>query len=165
MKKIIILPKNSVGTRKMFLNIKGDISLNELTDINNNFEYINKLFMNIDFAEKTVINNEIKKKISSYRSQDLKKKRLNITDFITTEYIIQKLVECKMKCYYCKCNMKLIYKQKRDTQQWTVDRIENHIGHNFGNIVISCMSCNLKKRHQDSEKFKFSKQMQLIKSI
>ena len=60
--------------------------------------------------------------------------------------------------------MKVLYTDKRDNKQWTVDRVENHLGHNQGNIVISCMSCNLKKRRQDSEKFKLSKQMRLIKS-
>ena len=163
MKKIIIHGKGK-EKRKSLEKHANDISNNDLVNIKKNFELINKLFMNIDFSGNKLIKSEINKKISSYRSQDIKKARLDKDQFITFDYVLEKMVCCKMKCYYCKSNMKLIYKNKRDKLQWTVDRVENHLGHNLGNIVISCMSCNLKKRRQDSEKFKFSKQMRLIKS-
>ena len=65
----------------------------------------------------------------------------------------------------CKKVMLLMYEQPREKMQWTLDRINNGIGHHNDNVVISCLKCNLKKRTTDSEKFKFTKQMRLIKKI
>ena len=41
--------------------------------------------------------------------------------------------------------------------QWTVDRIDNSIGHDIENIVISCLKCNLQSR--SSDKFLQTKKM------
>ena len=43
--------------------------------------------------------------------------------------------------------------------QWTVDRIDNSIGHDIENIVISCLKCNLQRRSRSSDKFLQTKQM------
>ena len=83
--------------------------------------------------------------------------------FITFDQIVEKLVISKLKCYYCKCKMLLCYQEKREGKQWTLDRIDNSIGHFTDNVVCSCLDCNLKKRTRDSEKFRFSKQMKIKK--
>ena len=31
--------------------------------------------------------------------------------------------------------------------QWTLDRIDNNIGHSKENVVICCLKCNLKEEH------------------
>ena len=46
---------------------------------------------------------------------------------------------------------------------WTLDRIDNNIGHNKDNVVISCLGCNLQKRRRGEEAFKFMKQMVITK--
>ena len=46
---------------------------------------------------------------------------------------------------------------------WTLDRIDNNIGHNKDNVVISCLACNLQKRRRGEEAFKFMKQMVITK--
>ena len=56
-----------------------------------------------------------------------------------------------------------MYKKVRHNKQWTLDRLNNDIGHFTDNVVISCLSCNLKKRRMDEEKFKFSKQLIITK--
>ena len=56
-----------------------------------------------------------------------------------------------------------MYDNVREKKQWTLDRLDNDQGHNRDNIVISCLDCNLKKRTMDDNKFKFSKQMRIIK--
>ena len=48
-------------------------------------------------------------------------------------------------------------------QMWTLDRIDNNIGHNTDNVVISCLACNLQKRRRGEEAFKFMKQMVIKK--
>ena len=113
--------------------------------------------MNFMISESNVM-----KKRSSYRTQDVNKDRLK-DDFITYEEIIEKLVISKLKCSYCKENVLILYENKRDYKQWTLDRIDNSIGHSNVNTVISCLKCNLQKRKRDDDKFRFTKQMNLIK--
>ena len=59
--------------------------------------------------------------------------------------------------------VELIYKEVRAKKQWTLDRIDNDIGHNNGNVIISCLECNLKRRRTNMDKFKFTKQLRIVK--
>jgi hypothetical protein len=43
--------------------------------------------------------------------------------------------------------------------QWTLDRIDNNFGHNIGNLVISCLKCNLKRRRINKNSFMITKNM------
>jgi len=83
--------------------------------------------------------------------------------FISYDELIEKLVISKLLCYYCRCKCCLITKEKRENIQWTLDRINNDIGHYNDNVVISCLKCNLQKRRRNDEHFKFAKQMRIIK--
>ena len=113
--------------------------------------------------EKEIIIKEIDKKIGSYKQQDILKKHLNEGNFITKELIINRLLESNMKCYYCSCEMLILYENVRELSQWSVDRIDNNEGHNKDNFVLSCLNCNIKRRNRSSDKFLFSKQMNIIK--
>ena len=77
---------------------------------------------------------------------------------------MQKLIECELKCYYCKSEMKVLYDISRQMTQWSVDRIDNDKGHNNDNFYIACLDCNLKRRRRSDDKFLFTKQMKLVKS-
>jgi hypothetical protein len=147
---------------------KSKLSIDKL-DFNKQKELLNvisKTQIGIDKesnVENEFIIKELQKKISSYRQQDIIKKILNENEFITYDLIINKLLECNMKCHYCKTEMLIIYEFVRELSQWTVDRIDNSKGHNKDNIVLSCLNCNLKKRRTSDEKFLFTKQLNLIK--
>ena len=78
---------------------------------------------------------------------------------------LEKLVISKLKCYYCKKDCLITYENVRENTQWTLDRINNDKGHNKDNVVISCLKCNLKRGTLNDEKFKFTKQMYLIKTL
>jgi hypothetical protein len=114
--------------------------------------------------EKTkIILQQINKKIYGYKQQDMIKKLLDNKKFITLETVIDKMVDCELKCYYCQCEMNVLYDISREMKQWTVDRIDNDLGHNVDNFYIACLECNLKRRRRSDDKFFFTKQMKLVK--
>ena len=158
MKNIIITNKDEVKSNQD--NIK-----DEYYDTIQQVPLVNRLLLNEDFEPKSSIRRELLKKLSSYRAQDSKKNRLNSNTFITYDELVEKLVVSKLKCHYCKTDMVILYKNKRESKQWTLDRVDNSIGHSSQNTVISCLACNLQKRRRDDNKFKFTKQMRLIKII
>jgi hypothetical protein len=106
---------------------------------------------------------EINKKISGYKQQDTIKKHYEVENFLTFESVINKLVESKLNCRYCKCEMSILYDVSREMKQWSVDRIDNDKGHNIDNYHIACLECNLKRRRRTDEKFLFTKQLNIVK--
>jgi len=101
----------------------------------------------------------IKTKMSSYKHQDILKNIFLETDFVTFEYIINLLNSCNMKCHYCACETYLLYEFVREMKQWSLDRINNDIGHNKGNLVIACLECNLKRRRTNKDAFFMTKNL------
>lgn len=110
-----------------------------------------------------IIFQQINKKISGYKQQDIIKSKLNKDKFITFHSVIQKMIDCELKCYYCKENMNVLYDISRELKQWTVDRIDNNVGHNIGNFHLACLDCNLKRRRRSDDKYLFTKQMNIVK--
>ena len=111
----------------------------------------------------TNIHEPIQLKIAGYKQQDKKKGVWKEEDFISLEYVIEQLISCEIKCFYCKEPIYYLYKNTRYPKQWTIDRINNDIGHNVGNIVISCLECNLSRRRKDKDAYLFTKQLNIVK--
>ena len=130
----------------------------------NQIPMINQLYLHQDFDGKVEIWRAIKKKIASYRMQDMRKKRYIKAEFITYEEIIEKLVLSKLKCKYCYRDLQVLYIHVREDRQWTLDRINNDIQHTRRNTNISCLRCNIQKGRMDDSKFTFTKQLRIIKS-
>lgn len=124
---------------------------------------LNKLYLNIAFEGDKDAKKNILGKLSSYGTQDKKKKRYNPEKIIIYDTLLEKMVESKMKCCYCCQSLRLFYAAMRDPSQWTLDRINNMEGHNTDNVVIACLKCNLERRRRDDKKFLFAKQMKIIK--
>lgn len=133
-------------------------------DINKQTFLINQIYLDIEIENKNEIMREIENKINSYKHQDIDKNILS-DNLININQTIEKLVCSKMKCFYCKKQIFLIYKFARDNLQWTLDRIDNNIGHSNQNTVICCLKCNLERRRKSSDVFKFTKQLKICKSI
>lgn len=110
-----------------------------------------------------LVTSNVERKITSYRQQDILKKIYNESEFIDFKSIIHTMLDCKLDCYYCKNKMLLLYEIVRENKQWTVDRINNDIGHNKNNYILACLECNLKRRRKDCDKFLFTKQLNIIK--
>ncbi len=130
--------------------------LKMINDIsNNNYNFI-------DDVSKIAIQ-EINKKIYGYKQQDKLKKLFDEANFLTFESIINNMIACELKCRYCKKEMNVLYDISREMSQWSVDRINNDIGHNIDNFHLACLDCNLKRRKRTDEKFLFTKQLNIIK--
>ena len=106
---------------------------------------------------------QINKKIQGYKQQDIKGGRLDKDKFITFDDITNKMMECELKCRYCCYEMMILYENAREGKQWTVDRIDNDVGHNADNFHLACLSCNLKRRKTSDSKFLFTKQLNIVK--
>ena len=167
MKSVKIIGKRNVDSFKPKNERKRKI-LDKLSEKNilikeNQHKLVKRLCANEDFSGNIFVKKELERKIKSYRAQDIKKNKLNEEKLIKMDECIDKLVLSKMKCYYCMEDMLLVYENVREPKQWTLDRIDNSKGHITENVVISCLDCNLKRRTMNDEKFKFSKQMKIIK--
>lgn len=110
-----------------------------------------------------LIISQIKTKLSSYKQQDILKKILNEEKFITFNKTIDLLVESDLKCHYCSEFMNVVYEIVRMNKQWSLDRIDNNQGHNDGNLVISCLACNLKRRRVNKDDFFMTKNMKIVR--
>jgi len=108
---------------------------------------------------------EIKKKYSGYKSQDKQKHKYDVQQHITFRELIEKMIACKLKCYYCNKDMLLTYNKKKDGLQWTLERLNNNLGHYRDNTCISCLKCNLGRRTENHEYYKKGKTMILEKVI
>ena len=151
--------KKRVEIEKLNLTLEYFIFEKQLEIIKN----INNIFNEEDKNALKIIITQIEKKIRSYKQQDIDKKKLNNEKIINLKCIIDKLIETEIKCYYCKTEMYILYKNVRDLKQWSVDRINNDLGHNNDNFVLACLDCNLKRRCKSADKFLFTKQLNIIK--
>lgn len=122
----------------------------------NNYTYIDK---------KTKIGiQQINKKINSYKQQDVIKNLYSLEKHIHLQSIIDKMIDCDLKCYYCSISMSVLYDISREMKQWTVDRIDNDLGHYLDNYYLACLECNLRRRRRSDDKFLFTKQLKIVKS-
>ena len=124
-----------------------EFTKNELTDIS-----LNK-----------TIRREINKKMSSYKSQDKKNGKYDEEQHISYEQLLEKLVSCELKCYYCNSMLFLLYQKRGEPMQWSLERFDNNLGHYDSNTCISCLKCNLQRRTSNHEYFKFSKNLSITK--
>lgn len=105
----------------------------------------------------------IKSKICGYKQQDILKNKLNIHLLVSFSEVIRLLTCCDMTCCYCADKVYILYEKVRESKQWSLDRIDNDLGHNNGNLVIACLECNLKRRRTNKDAFMFTKNMVIIR--
>jgi hypothetical protein len=110
-----------------------------------------------------MITSHIKHKISSYKQQDILKGKFLAKDFVSFKEVIDLLNESNMKCHYCACETYLLYEVVRENKQWSLDRINNDIGHNRNNLLIACLECNLKRRRTNKDAFMFTKNLKIVR--
>ena len=133
----------------------------------NQLEYIQQIYNNnitLQNEQKCkVVIQQLKAKLYGYHSQDTLKQIYNEEQFITLERTLQLLIECNCCCFYCKSNTKVLYEYVREPTQWSLERIDNTIGHTMNNVSIACLNCNLRRRTMNQERYIFTKQLVLLK--
>jgi hypothetical protein len=117
--------------------------------------------------ERKLFIKEIKAKLDGYARQD---KENGIPDpdlsaIISLDATVELLLISKLRCVYCRECCELIYKDVMAPRQWTLDRVDNDQGHNAGNVVLACLACNLQRRTMDADRFKFGKQLRVVKGF
>jgi hypothetical protein len=138
-------------------------TLQHINLTNYSYEIQQNIIKNNLLSDNKIFIQEIKHKISSYKNQDISKNILSPSDFITFEYVIELLRSSNLTCYYCYQSVYILYEMVRENMQWTLDRIDNNIGHNKENVIISCLECNLKRRNQNSNSFLFTKNLKITR--
>jgi len=134
--------------------------------IEKQFELIKKIKENNYISyddESRLMCQQLERKINGYKQQDVDKKVLDLEKLLNFKNVIDKLIDCDLNCYYCTSKMYLLYEIVRESKQWTVDRINNDLGHNNDNFVVACLDCNLKRRCRTKEKFLFTQQLCIVK--
>ena len=111
------------------------------------------------------IKQQIQQKLGSYKCQDVKKHKYDELSFIQHHQVLQLMIQCENRCFYCKEHTHVLYENVREPKQWTLERIHNHIGHDESNVVIACLQCNLRRRTMNYQRYVLTKQMNIIKKI
>ena len=110
------------------------------------------------------LSQEISKKLYGYKSQDQAKNIWDENKFISFETCIDLLIRCNLTCFYCKKSVLVLYESVRDPIQWSLERIDNTYGHNYDNVEIACLKCNVSRRTMYHERYLFTKQLNIIKT-
>jgi hypothetical protein len=93
----------------------------------------------------------------------MEKKKFEPELFVDEQYVLDSLIECNMKCFYCKENVNILYEYVRASKQWSFDRLDNKFGHNKNNLVVACLGCNLRRKTMHHERYVFTKQLDIKK--
>jgi len=167
MKKLIITGKSNIeaiqGVKEKKRATMKDISDSRVFDIKTQIDSIKKIYGECEFQYKELYIGELKRKLSGYKQQDIKKKKYDSDGFISLNDLIEKMIISKHQCFYCKKLCKILFNDVREPLQWTLERIDNSIGHTTDNVEICCYKCNIKRGTKNSEHFRFAKQMKIIK--
>jgi hypothetical protein len=165
-KKIMFKGKKTIDDMTDKKNAKRN-ETKDLDDIyikhSNQLNMITNYFLTNKCDNQDLLKREIDKKINSYKSQDIQKELYDKLLLISLNETVQKLVESELKCYYCSCDLFILYKNVREEHQWTLDRIDNNKCHSNENTIISCLKCNLQRRTRDMNKFLFTKKLTINK--
>jgi hypothetical protein len=150
-KRVVTRTKNWTFTEK---NYEKNNQLCLLKSIQNNLSNNDNI---MTLSNKTCILQQLNKKIAGYKSQDMLKGLYNPTLFISLDSVIQLLIDSELICHYCKKDIQVLYEIVREPLQWTLDRIDNDHGHNIGNILVACLSCNLRRKTIYHERYVMTK--------
>ena len=118
---------------------------------------------NVDVNPCQVILKHVTQKIAGYKAQDIKKSLYEPDQIVDVHYALKTLENAENICYYCKKPVQVLYEKAREPLQWSLDRIDNSIGHNKENVVIACLQCNVGRKTMHQGRYEFTKQLVITK--
>jgi hypothetical protein len=97
--------------------------------------------MNLDYVIKV-------KLLACSRADDEHGRQYHEEDYVSLEWVTEKLVNGSSCCFMCNKIMKILAFEAYDVNQFTIDRLYSDMAHKKDNCVISCYSCNC--AHKDN---------------
>jgi hypothetical protein len=86
----------------------------------------------------------VKQRIGSHKYSDKERNKSSICN-LTADYVMELMVACD-NCPIC--GDELLWRSEPNCRWiWSIDRLDNDVGHVKGNVRITCVSCNLRMRH------------------
>ena len=110
-----------------------------------------------------LLKRQIHAKWYGYRAQDIEKSLFSPEEFVSEKDVVELLVVSRLLCFYCRETVELLYENVRDPKQWSIERIDNKYGHNRPNVVIACLSCNVRRKTMYHERFRATKQLRILR--
>ena len=89
-----------------------------------------------------LVASQLRGKLRGYRNQDIDKGLYQDGSggFVTYPYVLALLYTTRLMCCYCGATTMVVYEGVREPKQWTLERIDNRVGHNIGNVQIACFT-------------------------
>ena len=159
--------KNPIGTKFTFGKHRG-YTIQEVSEIRGGKSYLrwlidqdwfkeHKMFDEcreyVVFKNKYTDKQRLKKKVSSYNSQDKRKGRYSALNTLTEGDMLEIINTVGVDCYWCDRKTVLNPENKYSKNQLTLDRINNDIGHTVDNCIISCFECNMERGDMSFDEF------------
>ena len=124
---------------------------------------LNSMYLGDSVAREKCMLAILQKKINGYKAQD-RRKQIFDAPLIECGEALELLVISKLRCHYCACEVMFLYERVGERKQWTLDRMDNRLGHSKGNVVVACLGCNLQRRDMSKDKFEFSKNLRVVRT-
>jgi len=122
-----------------------------------------------------LVASQLRGKLRGYRNQDIEKALhqegtetgtgTGTGGFVTFRYLLELLYDSRLLCCYCGIATMVVYEGVREPKQWTLERIDNRVGHNIGNVQIACLTCNLRRRTMFQERYHSTIRMKTVRRL
>jgi hypothetical protein len=114
-----------------------------------------------------LVASQLRGKLRGYRNQDIDKGLYQDGSggFVTYPYVLALLYTTRLMCCYCGATTMVVYEGVREPKQWTLERIDNRVGHNIGNVQIACLTCNLRRRTMFQERYHSTVRMKTVRRL
>lgn len=149
--KIILLPNSSSSSKKTTAKIKRRVITHTA-----GWEHAKRE------GTIAVIEQQIRTKLSGYRAQDKLKSFYDPAHFVTLSDVLALMSASHASCFYCKEQVLTLYDNVREPRQWTLERLDNAVGHTRENVVLACLQCNLRRRTMLVTRYQRTQEMKRV---
>ena len=115
-------------------------------------------------ADVRLAQSHILAKLRGYQAQDAHRNPSSSSSSqpLTLQECCTLLAEHQLQCTFCHRPLLLLYPLAYEGAQWTLDRIDNSLGHTLQNVLPACLTCNLRRRRQSHHRFALKKTTYIV---